>query len=271
MHIVWSKYIRSDYLWEPECFGLFYKPNHEITFYFKENSNVLALSEKDNEPRIIYSCFNEVRLSLPQKWAIVEDSNNTFLLFSENQGFNLKKNEFSYHVPIQVQAAYNRFVRPEKYYVEEAFDFGKCRIEHKGNCGYVCKTNGIPMWEFRGKAYLYTDIVQWNNRVFFGTAGNSGYFYVLDIESGKNLVSIKTGGTRSFVQLGNLCYILSNEKNAQLLCIDLSSGRTIGHCDLPGTATVNSKIAIVDNLIQTITYDFAGQIPRSAIWSCIEL
>ena len=271
MHIVWSKCIKSSNLWEPEYFGVFYKLNNEITYFFKEYDNVFALSEKNNEPRIIYSCFNGVRLSLPRKWTIVENNDNVFLLFSENQGFDLKKNEFSYHIPVQMQSAYNSFVRPEEYYVEAAYDLGEYRIEHKGNCGYVCKAKGIPIWEFRGRAYLYTDMVQWNNRVFFGTAGNGGYFYVLDLESGQNLVSIKTGGTRSFVQLGNLCYILSNEKNAKLLSIDLSSGRTICHCDLPGTATTNSKIAIVDNLIQTITYDIAGKRTKSAIWSCIEL
>ena len=89
MHIVWSKYIKSSNLWEPEYFGVFSKLNNEITYFFKEYDNVFALSEKNNEPRIIYSCFNGVRLSLPRKWTIVENNDNVFLLFSESQTQNV--------------------------------------------------------------------------------------------------------------------------------------------------------------------------------------
>lgn len=271
MHVVWSKSIRTSNPWEPEYFGVFHKKDNDITFFFKDKTNLLAISAKDREAKTIYSCRTGERLSLPREWAVVEDSGISFLLISKDKGVDLENNVFSSQIPVQAQLAYNNHIRKEKYYEETPYCFGEYTIIHKGNCGYICKKNGSKIWEFVGKAYLYTDIVRWNDRLIFGTAGNSGHFYVLNIENGEPLICIKTGGTKNFVQIDNLCYVLSNSKNAQLLCIDLSNCKTISQCDLPGIATSNSKLTIEDNHIQTITFEFTKSQLKGAIWSCLEM
>lgn len=271
MHVVWSKAIRTSNPWEPEYFGIFCKQENDITFFFKDKANLLAISSKNRDARTIYSCPAGERLSLPREWAVAEDSGIFFLLISKDKGIDLENNVFSNQIPVQAQLTYSKLVHQEKYYVEAPYCFGEYTVAHKGNCGYICMKKGAKIWEFVGKAYLYTDIVRWNNRLIFGTAGNSGYFYVLDIENGKPQVCIKTGGTRNFVLIGNLCYVLSNSKNAQLLCIDLSVCRITTQCDLPGIATSNSRLTIEDNHIHAITFEFTKSQLKGAIWSCLEI
>lgn len=271
MRVVWSKPIKTTNPWEPDFCGIFFKQVNNITFFFKDRTNLLAISESDQNAMTVYSCVNTDTLTLPRKWMVVEDAEASLILFGNNKGFDIQRKKYIHQIPASVQISYSNQVKPEKYYEEASFYFGEYVVSHKGNCGYVCKKSGRVIWEFSGKAYLYTEIVRWQNRLFFGTAGNSGYFYVLDIESGRPLVQIETGGTRSFVHIGNLCYVLANLKSAQLLCIDLTNGTIISQCNLLGKATSNSKLEIIDEYIHTITFEYLHSRLNGAVWSCIEV
>lgn len=271
MQVLWQKQVEIYDLWEPDCFGVFHKEENGITFFFKNRSSLLALSEENTKPQMLHTCCNGEKLPLPHDWAIVEVLDASVLLVAKDQGFELKNRQFSDQIPSQIQLAYLQRVRPEKYYEEAPQHLGEYTIFHKGNCGYICKKNDTELWQFLGKAYLYTDMMYWEDRVFFGTGGRSGYFYVLDIRNGSPLVSIKTGGTRCFIHADNLCYILKNEKTAHLCCIDLLNGQTVSQCDLPGLATINSRITMIDNRIHTITFDYIGSKVRGFTWSCVDI
>lgn len=271
MNILWNKQVRIKDLWTPDCFGLFSKQEKKVTFFFKDRSKLLSISEEDTKPQLLYShCGNEP-LPLPYSWAVVETPSAAFLLVSNDRGINLKNNEFSYDIPAQLRTAYAQHKCPEKHYVEDSHHLGEYTIHHKGNCGYICKRENSKLWEFTGRAYLYTDMMRWKDRLFFGTGGNGGFFYVLDMHNGLPLAAIKTGGTRCFVHVDNLCYILKNEKNAQLLCIDLSDGRTVSYCDLPGIATIDSRITMIDNLIHIITFNLSHSKSNGFTWSCVKM
>ena len=271
MNILWSKYIKTGDVWPPNCFGLFGKIENKVVFFFKDRSNLLSISEEAIEPQLLYSCDRNEDLPLPSSWAVVETPNNAFLLFSADRGVDLKNNELSLDIPAQIRMAYTQEVHPAEYYVEAPQPLGEFTIFHKGNCGYICKRENVILWEFTGRAYLYTDMMRWKDRLFFGTGGNGGFFYVLDIHSGSPVASIKTGGTRCIVQVDNLCYVLRNEKNAQLLCIDLSDGRIVSQCDLPGIATIDSRVVMIENLIHVITFNFSRSKTDSFTWSCVKV
>lgn len=271
MDILWNKYVEVLGLWKPDCFGLFIKRNNRVTFFFKDRSNLLSISEEDSKPQLLYSCGSNENLPLPRCWAIVEKPNVAFVLFSSDQGFDLKYNEFSYDIPAQIQKEYNQEVPTAEYLVNAPQELGEFTIYHKGNCGYICKRENSKMWEFTGRAYLYTKMVRWKNRLYFGTGGNGGFFYVLDIHSGIPVASIKTGGTQCVVQVDNLCYVLKNEKTAQLLCLDLSNGKIVSQCELPGIATIDSRVARIDNRIHVITFVPSHSKNDSFIWSCVNM
>ena len=268
MKLLWNKKVEMADLWIPECFGQFVKRNKKVSFFFKNDRHLLLLSEEDVKPRILCS---EEDIPLPHNWKVVESRVDTFLLFSEDYGLNLKNFEFSCDISSPMRMMYNQQKRPEKYYEEAPQSLGEYTILHKGNCGYVCMKENLKLWEFTGKAYLYTDMMCWKDRLFFGTGGHGGYFYVLDIRNGLPLTAIKTGGTQCIIHADNLCYVLKNDKKGELLCIDLSDGSVVSRSDLPGTVNIDSRITRIDNLIHVITFDVSRSKAKGFIWSCIEI
>lgn len=268
MNVLWNKKVEVENLWIPQCFGLFIKLNKTVSFFFQNNSKLLSLSEEDVNPQVIHS---ESSIPLPYDWRAVETAEDSFLLFSEDFGLNLKNNELCHKISPQLQAEYKHQKRPANYYVDAPKYLGEYTILHKGNWGYICMKDHSKLWEFTGRAYLYTDMIRWNDRLFFGTGGQGGYFYVLDIQTGVPLTAIKTGGTQCIIHADNHCYVLSNEKKGQLLCIDLLDGRIVSKCDLPGTADLKSRITRIDNHIHAITFNGPRSQPKSMTWSCIEI
>ncbi len=59
------------------------------------------------------------------------------------------------------------------------------------------QTNQV-LWTFRFVGYLYTEIKELNGIVYFGTAGQGGHFYGLDIKSGLLVHDVNTHGTTVF-------------------------------------------------------------------------
>ena len=271
MKILWNKQFRREYLWEPNCGGQFIKQENHVAFIFKDDDSLLAFPEKDTLPRLLYTKTSNEILPLPIEWTVVETPDDIFLMVSEDQGLNLKNNIFFHDVPEHIRMEFKKHFRPLAYYVTDPQSLGEYTILHKDNWGYICMKEDEKLWEFNGRAYLYTDMMRWKDRLFFGTAGQGGYFYVLDLNTGVPLASIKTGGTRRIVQVDNLCYILRREKRTQLVCVDLSDGRIVSQCDLPGKSSVDSAIAMIDNRIHAITFNYSRSIPVGFIWSCIEI
>lgn len=271
MNVLWSKQVKLSNLWPPECAGVFRKQENIVVFFFKYGHNLLAVSEEDINPRLLCSRCGDDPLPLPRRWTLVETPNEAFLLVTKDRGYDLKNNKFSNGIPMQLQMAYSQHFWPEKYHVDTPQQLGEFTILHKGNWGYICKKGDAELWEFKGKAYLYTNMMRWKDRLFFGTGGQGGYFYVLDINNGLPLASIKTGGTECIVHVDNLCYILKNEKNAKLLCVDLSDGRTVSECELPGIAKIESRITMIDNQLHVITFNVSRSIPNGFTWSCVKM
>lgn len=275
MNVLWNKKIEIENLWLPSNFGIFFKQDERVAYFFRrsfwQTEGLFSILDNETEPKMLYSSVQDEMLPLPSNWEIVETLQDPFLLVSEDCGLNLKSNVFSHKIPEQLQIAYRQQHLPSKYYVEEPKHLGEFTIHHKGNWGYICMKEHAKVWEFTGRAYLYTEMMRWKDRLFFGTGGYGGYFYVLDINNGLPLASIKTGGTRSFAHVDNVCYVLKNEKKAKLLCIDLSNGKTMAECELPGVAALDSRIAMIDNHIHVITFNFLRSEPVGFTWSCVKI
>lgn len=271
MNVVWNMVVNLPDLWLPECFGLFCKKENQVSFFFKHRNELMAVLEEKPDPHVVHFFERNEKFPLPHTWAVVEEEKSRFLMFSEDVGFDLLINQYTCHVSDEIRKNYNQKIRPANYYVEAPHPLGEFTVMHKGNCGYICKKEEEVLWQFTGRAYLYTDMMRWRDRLFFGTGGNGGYFYILDIHSGVPLASIKTGGTRCVVQVDNLCYVLANEKNAQLLCVDLSDGRVVMRCDLPGIARLESRIALIEGCIHVITFDVSRSTVKGFIWTCLKI
>lgn len=271
MQILWNKRIIPSNPWEPECEGSFFKVRDKVHFCFKDASAVAVLAEDMFIPQRIYPESEEGTIPLPGRWILLEDADTKLLFLRENLVLNLYDMNFTSTPEQAALEQYRAACRPEKYYVEASFIHGEYCIAHKGQWGYECVKNGDSIWEFKGQGYLYTDICCWNNRVYFCTAGRGGYFYILDMETGDAVFSIKTGGTASMIRKGPDCYILSNEKNAVLLCVDLRNGHIKESLHLPGKANVYSKLVEIDGNIHATTFEYKRSEMQSAVWTCIKI
>lgn len=269
MQLLWNKQIPSSNPWEPEYEGVFCKIQNTVYFCFKDSSAVAVLAEDMTIPQQI-TPGSEGTIPLPGRWILMEALEPACLFLNEKLVLNLRDMTFLQPDPVRL-GKYHEACRPEKFYVEAPFVHGEYCITHKGQWGYECTKNGNTIWEFQGKGYLYTDICRWSDRLFFGTAGRGGYFYILNAETGEVVSAVKTGGTASMIQIENECYILSNEKSAVLLCVDLRDGSILESVPLPGKANTYSRLREIDGKIHAVTFEYKRKEMQSALWSCLQI
>ena len=271
MQLLWSKTIRELNPWGPEYAGVFCKIHGHVNFLYKTPKGPQVLSEIQELPKPLCPDSADVYFPLPLKWVLVEDEVPPHLFFTDNLVLNLSEMKLCDQPDEVVLEKYHTLRKPDMYYLEAPFDFGEYRISHKGYFGYQCTRNGIPAWTFKGQGYLYTDIARWNDRLYFGTAGQGGYFYILNLVTGEALTKIKTGGTVFIVRCGGVCYILHNEKHAKLLCIDLTDGSIRNEVALPGQSCKDSMLKEIDGRIHAITFEMKKSFIQHVYWNCVEI
>ncbi len=108
------------------------------------------------------------------------------------------------------------------YHLEcDDFIFGDYTISHFGEWGYMCHKNGRLLWKKSLKGYLYTDMILNQGNIVFGTGGQGGHFYSVNIDTGETVFDFNTLGTSKFFEVNNNYYFCSAEKNrTQILKID---------------------------------------------------
>lgn len=266
MKLLWSKPVPMDNPWEPYYAGVFCKTGDKVHFLYKDGRSIAVLAEDSEGVENVSA--GEYPIPLPRQWILTENGNQEKLLLNEELLLDISGFEI---ITSRDPEEYRSLRQPEKYYEEASFSYDGYTISHSGYFGYQCEKDGQSLWVFRGQGYLYTDICFREDRVFFGTAGQGGYFYVLDMNTGNSLAKIKTGGTASFVTVGDRCYVLSNGKTAKLLCVDLTDGSICGEAELPGKASVYSRLRLIDGRIHAITFSRKKDILHNAIWNCIDI
>lgn len=271
MRLLWSKPIHEENPWEPEYAGVFCKIHDRVHFCYQSRKGPRILSEDWDLSKPLCPDSAGVHFPLPHRWILVEGEVPPHLFFSDNQVLNLTEMRLYDQPDRAILEQHHALWKSGKHYVEDSFQYDAYQISHKGNFGYQCTRNGIPVWTFKGQGYLYTDIFRGNDRLYFGTAGQGGYFYILNLETGEPLTKIKTGGTASIVRSGECCYILHNEKGAKLLCIDLTDGSIKNEVALPGKSCTDSILKEIDGRIHGITFEIKNGFMQHAYWNCIEL
>ena len=115
------------------------------------------------------------------------------------------------------------------------FVFGEYTISHCGEWGYTCRKNENFLWKKALKGYLYTDMIRNQNNIVFGTSGQGGHFYSLNIDTGEIVFDYNTKGTSKFYDVNNSFYFcLRDGKNTQILRIDYS-GNVLENIEVEGT------------------------------------
>lgn len=271
MQLLHSTPIKLNNMWEPDMFGLFSRSDNGVIFLCKCGSTLYAFVEGQSQPDFLLSFSGSMRLPLPRNWVQAESSGSSFLLLSNTMGVNLASKQLFFPLSDDLHSEYIKKYIPSKHFDEDSFCFDDYCISHKGMSGYKCEKQGNTIWTFQGRAYLHTEIEQYHDHIFFGTAGSGGYFYVLDVNTGKTVASIKTGGTRCIERVDNRCYFLQRAGKTSVLCVDLQNGQIIDQIVLPGKASDYSRLCIVDNRLHSITFQSRDGRLSHAFWNIVQL
>ena len=156
---------------------------------------------------------------------------------------------------------------------EEIYHYGGYTISHKSQWSYVCKRDGEEVWNFRCQSWRYRDISEWNDSIYFGTAGGGGYLYLLDLHTGKPILALKTGATVYIPRRENKVYVFQREKRKTfLVCVDLNDGSILDRVELPGMHNEDCALRLIGNTVHAVTYTLAKDRTYShGIWHRIEV
>lgn len=190
-------------------------------------------------------------------WQLREDHDPPLLLLTKQHAINLQTQEIVCHdLPIKKRSS------------SMSYQLGEYRIDYNDGFSIACTRNGAKAWQFRMQGYLYTPIVQWEDLIFFGTAGYGGYLYILRLETGEVVAAVKTGGTVQIAQQGGVCYVLANRPGARLLKVDMASGSILEELPLPGKSHY-SNLRLMDGKVHAITTVFKGNMASEVLWNCV--
>ena len=257
-------------IWEPELFGYFLLSNDSVSFYYANCNKLFRLSDNGLKPHLLYTFAPPDNLPLPYHWEIVEDD-YTYILFNSSIGIETSKDLLLKAIPNLLLDKYQLLRKPEKFLIESPFHFDEYCISHKGQTGFLCKKDKVPMWTFRARAYLYTEIKRYKNCVYFGTGGMGGYFYLIDLSTGVPLAQVKTGGTSCIEVEGNNCYFLQCDRHAKLIHLNMDNGEIVDSIPLPGVSSEHSRLQIIQGKVHAITFEYEKGSLRNAVWNIVNL
>lgn len=155
------------------------------------------------------------------------------------------------------------------------FVFDDYTISHYGQWGYMCKKNDKLLWKKSLKGYLYTDIILNQNNIVFGTSGQGGHFYSLNIDTGEIVFDFNTKGTSKFYDVNNSFYFCSTDnKRTQIFRIDYS-GKVLEKTEVEGVYYDGcSLLKLCEDLLCVITLKKKRKENIelfSPIFSCVQL
>ena len=239
MRLIESVTIQHENPWEPELDGLFLDRNGGVKFCFMEGWTVVAQSE-DGSKEVWYTAPEGERLELPYHWTGAAKGAAPML----------------------------RTWWPSN---TEIYYFEDYTISHTSQWSYICKKAKETVWKFKGYAWRYTTIERFGDNIYFGTAGQGGYFYLLNLHTGAPLLKLKTGGTVNiYARRENRLYLLQQEKKAYLVCVDLNDGTILERRELPGKAHQDSAIRLIGDTIHCVTFTYKGGPVKEALWNRVE-
>ena len=92
------------------------------------------------------------------------------------------------------------------------------------------KQNQKTLWKYKLSAYLYTEVEEYNDILYFGTAGKGGYFYGVSLNNGQTVFSYNTGQTVHFIRSGER--IIISDKKQKPMLINALTGEIIHSLDI---------------------------------------
>ena len=268
MELLWTEKFTGENIWEPNFRGHLIKWNNQPIFMFRKERQLAGIVIGPNGMSNAMILTPNVSVAIPRNWMFFEN----YLMCDEKCCIDLNSMQKCKEIPKNVQLEFfDKAVKNEKHFINDAYVFGEYTISHRGEFGYQCKHNSDVVWNFTGQGYLHTDILRFDNCIVFGTDGRGGHFYILELSSGKILCDINTHGTNHYAFENDTFYILSQEKQSVVKSISIRSGIIIDEISLKGKIDSNSRILQYKKNILTTTFQYSAGVPKSVLFNFIRM
>ena len=123
---------------------------------------------------------------------------------------------------------------PQKQILNDAkvYSFGDKEVFMQSPFMMPCrgKQNQKTLWKYKLSAYLYTEVEEYNDILYFGTAGKGGYFYGVSLNNGQTVFSYNTGQTVHFIRNGER--IIISDKKQKPILMNALTGEIIHSLDI---------------------------------------
>ncbi len=223
MKIVWECSLENhNDIWEPNLEGIFYSRDNTISFYFMDGNSFVALEMNQNGEILSDTSYPFNSETLPDEWFLAKLCGHEYLVFDDENGFDVEANAMILQSPQKFLEIFSSHQDNKISFEDDPFAFDDYIISHKGSWGYNCHKDGKLVWSISLKGYLYTEMTRYGDTIVFGTSGQGGHFYGLDLYTGEFVFDINTKGTERFCYSNGYFYIVLCGSIGKLLKIELT-------------------------------------------------
>ena len=206
---------------------------------------------------------------LNDRWRYYASSAFSCIAIGQEWGFDLTTKTFSpMSDPLRATYVHDIHADEPYFYTDHVFHLPPYEIRHKGEFSYICSREGNPVWSFRTRGYLYTDMIQYHDAVVFGTAGMGGHFIALRLSDGSPLFDVNTKGTSHYIHRENTFYTYAGGKDG-LLAVSLHG--TSETLPLPGVTDDMCPLYLDDHRVLCLSCSKKGNRYTTVYLNAVEL
>ena len=256
MELIWEETLGRGDIRERDYKGHVVQLNEQPVFFFRGENKRIACAELSNNgiDKISYITDQQIG-SKPENWLFVDNSH--LLMVSQDLCFDLLSKVAVDRILPEYAHEYQHKVIDRAMHLEyDGFTFGDYEISRKGVRGYTCKLHGKLLWKLTVYGYLYTDFFLKDGRILFGTDGQGGHFYIVDLKSGELVCDINTHGTNCFAIKDDKVYVLKRGKESAVLEISINDGIVRDSIRIGGCATMESPLVLSQDRLYYVSFLF---------------
>ncbi|WP_253685670.1 MULTISPECIES: hypothetical protein [unclassified Treponema] len=141
------------------------------------------------------------------------------------------------------------------YNDSKTYHFGEYEIYMFSKSIMACRNikSKEIVWKLKLGSYLYTEVKEEKSILYFGTAGNGGKFFAVNMHDGSLLYSYKTGGTENFIQYKNYI-LLADIKNKPIL-LNKKNGMEFKKIDFGNfQITAYQQMIVIEDTLYAIAF-----------------
>ncbi|CAM3910097.1 hypothetical protein FLBR109950_08015 [Flavobacterium branchiophilum] len=193
---------------------------------------------------------------------------------SENWKYIISETTLKLDIGIMLNISDNEIIpdyeqtKLEEFKVKSEYQFENKVLKYNQRSKLECydKSSKKLIWEQKIKGYIYTEIEQWENFIFFGTAGKGGAFYCISLDKGEKLTEYINGDASEFSWFKE--NIIIKDIKGNLAKINAKSGETIEELKLKNKISYYSPILVDGNKIFARVFDKKENLPKLI---CVEI